>query len=168
MVKNAFKSSSLEKCPDQLNITGFLSTGIIGTQLQRTIEWADTDAAGHHHNSVIMRFVEAAEAKLFRELGHYQYFGIAPRVRHEIDYRSKLFFGQTVSTALILTHIGTSSMEFSFKVWGHSHEKRQGMLAAEGKFVTVCVPVGYESSAPWSEELRAALEAPASEVIATR
>lgn len=157
MVKSAMNAKRRQECSGQLYIEEFLSTGIVGTQLQRTIEWVDTDAAGHQHNSVIMRFVEAAEANLFRELGQHEYFGIAPRVRHEIDYKAKLFFGQEVNTALIVNHVGTSSMGFSFQVWGHAHEDRGAVLAAEGKFVSVCVPKGSEKSAPWPQEIRTAL-----------
>lgn len=159
MVKNAVNGEVSEERSDQHRIEEFLSVGIVGTCLQRTIEWVATDAAGHQHNSVIMRFVEAAEAKLFRELGQHQYFGISPRVRHEIDYRAKLFFGQEVSIALSLTRVGTSSIDFAFKVWGHAHIDRGTVLAAEGKFVTVCVPQGSEKSAPWSQEIRAAIGA---------
>ncbi|GAA1857667.1 hypothetical protein GCM10009715_01580 [Paeniglutamicibacter psychrophenolicus] len=135
----------------------FLAAGLAGSVLDRHIEWIDTDAAGHQHNSVVMRFVEAAEAKLFRELGVVSYFGNAPRVRHEIDYRAKLYFGQRVSTAVAIEHVGTSSMSFAFKVWGHPHEGRQAVLAAEGRFVTVCVPEGTEKSAPWPAGIRRAL-----------
>lgn len=59
--------------------------GLAGTSIERTIERVDTDAAGHQHNPTIMRFVEATEAKLFRELGQPGYFDMVPRVRHEID-----------------------------------------------------------------------------------
>ena len=137
----------------------FLAGGLAGNSLERTIEWVDTDASGHQHNSVILRFVEAAEAKIFRELGQNSYFPIAPRVRHETDYRAKLYFGQAVTTAVRIERIGTSSMDFAFKVWGHPHEGRDAVLAAEGRFVTVCVPQGSESSAPWPEGIRAALPA---------
>ncbi|MDO5745226.1 MAG: hotdog domain-containing protein [Micrococcaceae bacterium] len=141
-----------------LAVRDFLASGISGTSMDRHIEWVDTDAAGHQHNSVVMRFVEAAEAKLFRELGVGSYFGIAPRVRHEIDYRAKLYFGQQVSTALVVERIGTSSMAFAFKVWGHRHEGRESVLAAEGRFVTVCVPQGAQQSAPWAADLLIALK----------
>ncbi|MGO2053063.1 thioesterase [Glutamicibacter sp. BW80] len=135
----------------------FLSSGVNGEALQRTIEWVDTDAAGHQHNSAIMRFVEAAEAKLFRDAGADSYFAMAPRVRQEIDFSAKLFFGQKVTTAVRVERIGTSSMTFGFKVWGHPHQGRGLVLAAEGKFVTVCVPQGGEVSAPWPKEILAAL-----------
>lgn len=130
-------------------VAAFLADSLAGSALERHIEWVDTDAAGHQHNSVIMRLVEAAEAKLFRELGIEGYFGISPRVRHEIDYRAKLYFGQRVSAAVAVRRLGTSSMDFAFGVWGHPHRGRGAVLAAEGRFVTVCVPEGTESSAPW-------------------
>lgn len=136
---------------------GFLGGCIAGTVLHRTIEWVDTDAAGHQHNSVIMRLVEAAEAKLFRDLGLDPYFGIAPRVRHETDYRAKLYFGQGVTAAVRLQKVGTSSMEFAFKVFGHRHADRDAVLAAEGRFVTVCVPLGSDNSAPWPPAFREVL-----------
>lgn len=136
----------------------FLASGIAGTTSERHIEWIDTDAAGHQHNSVVMRFVEAAEAKLFRELGVVAYFGHAPRVRHEIDYRAKLYFGQRVTTAVAIEYVGSSSMSFAFRVWGHPHEGRDSALAAEGRFVTVCVPEGAEKSSPWPATMLAALK----------
>lgn len=139
-------------------VKDFLASGIAGSSLDRHIEWIDTDAAGHQHNSVIMRLVEAAEAQLFRELGADSYFGIAPRVRHEIDYRAKLYFGQHVSAAVVIERIGSSSMGFAFRVWGHRHEGRESVLAAEGRFVTVCVPPGAQESAPWPTGLLIALK----------
>lgn len=136
----------------------FLASGVAGSMSERHIEWIDTDAAGHQHNSVVMRFVEAAEARLFRELGVVSYFGHAPRVRHEIDYRAKLYFGQRVTAAVVIEYVGSSSMSFAFKVWGHPHEGRDSVLAAEGRFVTVCVPEGAEKSSPWPATVLAALK----------
>lgn len=137
----------------------FIASGIAGTSLERTIEWVDTDAAGHQHNSAILRFVEAAEAKLFREAGAQSYFSISPRARHEVDYRAKLYFGQVVTAAVRVEKVGRSSMTFGFKVWGHPHRDRGLVVAAEGRFVTVCVPVGAESSAPWPQEILESIEA---------
>lgn len=78
------------------------------------VEWADTDAAGHHHNSLIGRLVEAAEAALVREFGFDGYFDVAPRVRYEVDFRAPLWFGQEVTTVLRVERIGTSSLTFGF------------------------------------------------------
>lgn len=131
----------------------FIAGGLAGASIDRPIEWVDTDAAGHQHNSVIMRFVESAEARLFRQMDLSSYFAIAPRVRHEADFRAKLYFGQDVTAAVRVERIGTSSLTFSFKVWGHPLGERGVVLAAEGKFITVCVPQGSESSAPWPREI---------------
>lgn len=131
----------------------FTGETAVSCVLQRTIEWVDTDAAGHQHNSTIMRFVEAAEAKLFRASGVESYFAIAPRVRQEIDYSAKLYFGQEVTTAVRVERVGVSSMTFGFMVWGHPHQGRDVCIAAQGKFVTVCVPQGSESSAPWPQRV---------------
>ncbi len=131
--------------------------------IERRIEWVDTDAAGHQHNSVVMRFVEACEADLFRSLGLAgDYFPSAPRVRQEIAFLAKLYFGQQVTTTLTVEAIGTSSLEFSFEVSGRAHVAGDGRrvperVAATGSLVTVHVPHGTERSAPWPAHIRAAL-----------
>src|SRR5213595_194769 len=33
--------------------------------IDRNVEWVETDASGHQHNSSVMRWVESAEAELF-------------------------------------------------------------------------------------------------------
>jgi acyl-CoA thioester hydrolase len=118
------------------------------------VEWMDTDASGHHHNTSITRFVEAAEATLMRERGLSEYFGISPRVRYEVSFPAKLWFGQEVTATIFLERIGTSSMTFRFEVWGEEHEKNPRSLAAHGRFVTVHVPRGSGQSEPWPEDWR--------------
>ena len=122
------------------------------------VEWVDTDAGGHHHNAAVVRFVEAAEAQLLRERGVDGYFGAAPRVRYEVDFAAPLWFGQQVTTVVVLERIGTSSMRFRFEVWGEATAHQSRRLAASGRFVTVHVPRGGRVSAPWPEEWRATLE----------
>ncbi|MBR7830340.1 acyl-CoA thioesterase [Actinospica sp. MGRD01-02] len=118
------------------------------------VEWMDTDASGHYHNSSIIRFVEAAEAALMRERDLPEYFGISPRVHYEVDYPAKLWFGQEVTTTLVLERIGTSSLTFRFEVWGEADEKNPRALAARGRFVTAYVPLGSSRSEPWPEDWR--------------
>lgn len=118
------------------------------------VDWMDTDAAGHHHNTSIIRFVEAAEATFMRERGLLEYFGAAPRVRFEVDFTSALWFDQEVTTTLELERIGDSSLTFRFEVWGEQHEQNPRRLAARGRYVTVHVPRGTRRSAPWPEEWR--------------
>jgi acyl-CoA thioester hydrolase len=116
------------------------------------VEWMDTDAAGHHHNTAVNRFVESAEAALMRERGLSGYFGSAPRVRFEADYEARLWFGQEVTTTVVLERIGTSSMTFTYEVWGEAFDGRPRSRAALGSYVTVHVPAGAEQSQPWPRD----------------
>lgn len=137
----------------------FTRDALAAARVDRSIEWVDTDASGHQHNSVVTRFVEAAEARLFRERGLDEYFPIAPRVRQELNFRAKLYFGQQVTTIVRIDRVGVSSMSFSFVAWGHPFGERDWILAADGKFVTVCVPSGADASAPWPDRIRQGLGA---------
>jgi acyl-CoA thioester hydrolase len=129
----------------------------ICSTIERTVEWIDTDAAGHQHNSAILRWVESCEAQLLRELNLPEYFPVAPRARHEVNYRSKLWFGQPVSITVGVDHVGSSSLRFAFEVVGHQLGDIPGGLAADGTFITVHVPLGAEGSAPWPDKIRSAL-----------
>jgi acyl-CoA thioester hydrolase len=116
------------------------------------VQWSDTDAGGHHHNTAVTRYVEAAEADLMRDRGLTEYFGTAPRVRYEADFTAPLWFGQEVTVILVLEHVGTSSMAFRFEVWAEEFEEQGRRLAASGRYVTVHVPRGTRGSAPWPAE----------------
>jgi acyl-CoA thioester hydrolase len=117
----------------------------------------DTDAAGHHHNTSIARFVESAEAALMRDLGLAGYFGSAPRVRYEATFAAPLWFGQEVTSVVRVEDVGTASLTIGFEVWGHEFEEHPRALAASGRYVTVHVPVKGGGSAPWPAAWRAAL-----------
>ena len=135
-------------------------TAIAQAVYRGRVEWRDTDAAGHHHNSAIVRFVEAAEAELMRQRGLTGYFGASPRVRYEADFTSTLWFDQEVTATVVLERVGTSSLSFRFEVWGEQTAQLPRRLAARGRYVVAHVPRGAQSSAPWPEEWRAALTAP--------
>lgn len=125
--------------------------------IERTVEWVDTDASGHQHNSAIMRWVEAAEAQLVRGLGLDDYFPAAPRVRQEINYRAKLWFGQPVTATVTVVRMGRSSMTYAFEVVGSPFADHPGGAAADGTVTVVHVPAGSSTGSPWPEPLRAAL-----------
>jgi acyl-CoA thioester hydrolase len=121
--------------------------------IERTVEWHDTDAAGHQHHSVILRWAEAAEAELLRRCGVEWLFGRTPRVRHEVDYRSRLWFGETARIRFWVQRLGRASLTFAFEVHG-----RNG-LAANGSVVIVHAEPEAESASPWPEEVAKALGA---------
>lgn len=142
-----------------MNPTEHLSRTATTATLERIIEWVDTDAAGHQHNSAVLRFVEACEAKLFRDLGLPEYFPSAPRVRHELNYRAKLYFGQRVTTTVTVENIGRTSMTFGFDVWGEEFRGQPRILAAHGSFVTAHVAQGDTAVSPWPAGLTAKITA---------
>ncbi|MGV8846177.1 acyl-CoA thioesterase [Tessaracoccus sp.] len=124
----------------------------------RRVEWVDTDASGHHHNGIVMRVVEAAEAELMANAGILSdYFWSAPRVRQEIDFSGLLHFGQQVSATIVLEKLGRSSITFSFEVWGEAWNDEPRRLAASGKVVAAHVPRGAERSKPWPDPILRAL-----------
>ncbi|CAA9364541.1 MAG: putative thioesterase family domain protein [uncultured Nocardioidaceae bacterium] len=118
------------------------------------VEWIDTDAAGIYHNSVVTRFVEAAEATLMAERGLNEYFPVAPRVRYEVQFAAPLFFGQDVTTVVELVRLGSSSMTFDFVVWGEEFGDRARRRAAHGSYVTVHIDRSHQdqaTSTAWPE-----------------
>jgi acyl-CoA thioester hydrolase len=123
--------------------------------IQRLVEWSDTDAAGHQHHSVILRWVEAAEAELLRRHGVEWLFGRTPRVRHEVNYHARLWFGDATSTRITVERLGRTSMHYSFEVRGPSG------LAAEGKMIVAHATPESAVATAWPEKVRAAFGMPA-------
>lgn len=125
----------------------------------RTVDWVDTDAAGHYHHSAVIRWVEAAENALHEELGLLELFGTAPRVRYEVDYLDRLWFREQVVTSLWVEKVGSSSLTYAFEVQGPRGPAARGRM--------VCVNVGPTGEAgepgvagPWPPEVRERLGGP--------
>lgn len=138
---------------------GIGERGMPTAQLRRRIEWSDTDASGHHHNSVVWRLVEGAEAALMRERGIVdEYFWSAPRVRQEVDYENKLYFGQEVTAIVEVERVGGSSLTVRFEVWGEAFGDQPRRRAASGRFVSAHVAQGTERATPWPDHIREALQ----------
>jgi acyl-CoA thioesterase FadM len=120
--------------------------------IERRVEWSDTDAAGHQHYSSILRWAEAAEAQLLRELDVAWLFGRTPRVHHEVDYLGRLWFGEVVRTRLWVEALGRSSVRFGFEVHGPKGPAARGSVTAVHALPT------QEHSSPWPDEVRKALQ----------
>lgn len=137
-------------------------THLPSERISRRLDWIDTDAAGIHHNTLVNRFVEAAEASLMMRLGLDGYFQVAPRVRFEATYEAPLFFWQEVTTEVRIIDVGRTSLTFEFEMWGEEHNGRPRTRAAFGSYVTVHVPGGLpgaidSTAQPWPDEWRALL-----------
>lgn len=119
--------------------------------VERRLEWHDTDAAGHHHHAVILRWAEDAEAELLRQLGIDWLFGRTPRVHYDVDYHARLWFGDRASVRLWVAAVGRTSLTFRFEVSGPAG------IAATGSVVVVHARPDDPGATPWPDEVRAAL-----------
>ena len=125
------------------------STSPARVVIERRVEWSDTDAAGHHHHSAVLRWAEAAETVLLRRLGLEELYGSIPRVHYSVDYRARLWFGETVRVELRVEKVGTTSLHYAFEVHG-----REG-LAAAGRMSIARAAATAKAAEPWSEGQRA-------------
>jgi acyl-CoA thioester hydrolase len=117
----------------------------------RRLEWAETDAAGHQHYTSLFRWVEECESALYRKLGlPTSLFGQIPRVKVQMEYKRRIFFGEEITTRLDVVRAGTSSLELAFTAHVGSE------LAAVGTYVIVHSPVIGEGSKPWPDEWKKA------------
>jgi acyl-CoA thioester hydrolase len=117
------------------------------------VEWSDTDAAGHHHNSSILRWVEACEVRLYRQLGLLEHFPNMPRVQQVVNYTSKLWFGQEVTTTVRVQAVGRTSITFEFEVYGEEFEGAARARAAHGAFTSVHVLPSETRATPWPDDI---------------
>lgn len=118
--------------------------------IERTVEWVDTDASGHQHNSAVMRWVESAEAELFlRTLQLPDYFPSVPRIHQEIHFKAKLWFGQVITATVGISKLGRTSMTYAFEVRAHPYGEFPAGLAAFGTVTVAHVPPGSSKAQPW-------------------
>ena len=119
--------------------------------VERVVEWADTDASGHHYNGAVLRWVEAAEAALLESLDLAWLWGRIPRVHYEVSYRERLWFGQEITVELGVGHVGRTSLRYAFTV------RRDDAVAAQGTVTAVHAEPDAPAAAPWPEAVRAVL-----------
>jgi acyl-CoA thioester hydrolase len=122
--------------------------------IERIVEWVDTDAAGHQHNSVILRWAEACEAQLFRDLNLPDYFPTAPRVQQTVNFTAKLYFGQRVRTTMTVEKMGEKSLTLAFTTMALDADGAILAQAAHGTVTTVHVAPGALHSSPWPSLMR--------------
>jgi len=119
--------------------------------IERRVQWPDTDAAGHQHHSVVLRWVEEAELALLDGLGLADLFGRTPRVNYRADYRARLWLGQRVDITLAVARIGTSSLTYQYDV---DSDKKS---VASGEITIVHTGSNATGAQPWPEAIRAVL-----------
>jgi YbgC/YbaW family acyl-CoA thioester hydrolase len=118
-------------------------------QVQRRIEWPDTDASGMYHNTAAFRFIEVAETALLERLGFLDdVYGRLPRVHIEADFRQALRFRDVVDIELAVAGVGGSSITYEFEM------RSDGEVAVSGRAVAVLLSAAGDRPVPWSEEHR--------------
>jgi len=119
--------------------------------IQRRIEWMDTDAAGIWHYSTAIRFVEAAETELHRQLGIIdRTFGYTPRAHVDFDFHRSVGFDAVIEITLEVAEVGTTSVTYSVTM------RCGGDPVASGQVVTVLIDEGGKPT-PWPGHVRDAL-----------
>lgn len=120
--------------------------------IRRRVEWAQTDAAGHHHWTAVLHWAEQAETVLHERLGIAdRTFGREPRAHVWLDFTARLFFRDAVEVTIAVVALGRTSARYGFSV------TRDGAPAARGELVTVHVDPATGRPEPWPDDLRAAL-----------
>lgn len=120
--------------------------------IERDIEWADTDASGHYHNTVALKLAEAAETALLQKLGVCdEIYDRLPRVRVVAEYHAPLVFGDHVLVRISVARMGRTSILYRYEI------EHDGELCADGELVAVLIDRPLGSPIPWSDRLRAIL-----------
>jgi acyl-CoA thioester hydrolase len=120
---------------------------------QVRVQWTDTDASGHYHHSSVLRWVEEAEAALYRSIGIDGIFGVVPRVRYEVDYMRPMWFGDEATVRLWVERVGARSLALRFEVVGGA-----GFLVARGQQVVAHVSKAGGAAAEWPAVWRQKLD----------
>jgi acyl-CoA thioester hydrolase len=96
---------------------------------RRLVEFADTDLAGIMHFSNFFRFVECAEHAFFRSLGFRVHVADGPdhqgwpRLEVSCKYLKPARFEQTLEICLRIEEIRTTSLRYSFWIFGPEPER---------------------------------------------
>ena len=103
-------------------------------RIQRRIEWSDTDASGHWHNTTAFRMVEWAETALLERLGILDdVYAHLPRARVEADFHRPLEFRDLVDATITVVDVGTTSLTYDFTI------DRSGERCVTMRVVTVLI-----------------------------
>jgi 2-aminobenzoate-CoA ligase len=115
--------------------------------VERRVEWSDTDAAGHHHFTTILRWAEQAEFVLQERLGIADLVaGHCPRVHLTVDFKRPVYVREIVEIDLAVREVGGTSASYEFVV------RRGDETVAAGVVKAVFVHDGRPTR--WPDEVR--------------
>jgi acyl-CoA thioester hydrolase len=113
-------------------------------EIQRRVEFYETDMAGIVHFSNFFRYMETCEHAFLRSLDHElhgQLEGLEtgwPRVHATCDYRAPARFGDLLSISLFIAEVRNRSVRYRFVV------SREETLIAEGSIAAAHVAITPE------------------------
>lgn len=125
-------------------------------QIQRLVEFYETDMAGIVHFTNFFRFMEACEHSFLRSLDH-ELHGLVeglqtgwPRVNATCDYRAPARFGDLLTVSLFIEEIRKRSVRYRFEI------SKEETLVAEGSLSVAHVAITDEGikAVPLPEELK--------------
>jgi len=139
----------MEPKPTSSTLTDVSDDGIPASiRIQRRIEWSDTDASGHWHNTAAFRMIEWAETALFERLGLLgDVYGHLPRVHISIDFKELLDHRDLVNVNLSVAEVGRTSITYDFWI------ELDGKECVKAKVITALRTPGGDSR-PWTDEQR--------------
>ena len=89
------------------------------THVQRMrVQWVDTDGSGLIHYTAALRYFEAAEHALVRQLfeGRASESFMLPRVHVEADYRGPLRYPDEFDCTAAIAAVGTTSVTYAYEI----------------------------------------------------
>ncbi|WP_193211731.1 acyl-CoA thioesterase [Luteolibacter marinus] len=129
-------------------------------EIQRHVEFYETDMAGIVHFSNFFRYMEACEHAFVRSLDH-ELHGMLdgletgwPRVNATCDYRAPARFGDLLTIRLYLEEIRNRSVRYRFEI------SRDAILVAEGAIAAAHVAITPDGikAVPLPEPLKLKLQ----------
>lgn len=114
---------------------------------EETVRFSDIDGMGHVNNAVFLTYLEQARLAWFGRYAEDEPMPLRDVIlaRTEVDFRSPLRFGETVSIGVRPSRLGTKSFELAYEL------RAGGRLVAEARSVLV----GYDYEAGSSIEVPA-------------
>ncbi len=111
-------------------------------EIQRRVEFYETDMAGIVHFSNFFRFMEACEHAFLRSLDH-ELHGMLdgletgwPRVHATCDYRAPARFGDLLDVRLFIDEVRPRSVRYRFEIAGGDTLVAEGRIAAAHVAIT--------------------------------
>lgn len=120
------------------------------------VAWGDMDALGHVNHTRYLRWMEDARIAWFVEAMRVEGFqagqGVGPILaRAEVDFARPVTYPDTVTVAVSVARVGTSSLVLAYEVTSHA----QAAVVCRGQTVLVLFDYATQQKVAISEELRA-------------